>query len=117
MPRYIDVDAFRADYELREHCEECGRYGKKDCDYASYSARDFCGWLDDAPTVEAVPVVHGKWIMKDSGLWQECSVCGVAVEVNSMFMCKASEDSNFLYCPHCGSRMFGEDEKDAEKED
>ena len=56
MPRYIDVDAFRAEYELREHCDECGRYGKKDCDYPSYSARDFCGWLDDAPVIEAVHV-------------------------------------------------------------
>ena len=56
MARLIDLDAFRADYELREHCEECGRHGKKDCDYASYSARDFCGWLDDAPVVDAIPI-------------------------------------------------------------
>lgn len=65
------------------------------------------------PTVDAAPVKHGKWEVTDSGLWQSCSLCGVAVEVDSMFMCKASEDSNFLYCPHCGARMFGEDEKDA----
>lgn len=113
MPRYIDVDAFRMENGMSEKCEDC-RSNQKECQYNDYSKRDFCGWLDDAPTVEAVPVVHGEWIMKDSGLWQECSVCGVAVEVNSMFMCKASEDSNFLYCPHCGSRMFGEDEKDAD---
>lgn len=24
--------------------------------YPSYSARDFCGWLDDAPTIDAVPI-------------------------------------------------------------
>ena len=47
----IDVDAFREDYGLAERCENCPRYGKKDCDYPYYSARDFCGWLDDAPTI------------------------------------------------------------------
>lgn len=115
MPRYIDVDAFRMENWMSEKCKDC-RSNQKECQYNDYSKRDFCEWLDDAPTVEAVPVVHGKWIMKDSGLWQECSVCGVAVEVDSMFMCKASEDSNFLYCPHCGARMDLEG-LDAEKED
>ena len=54
--RLIDLDAFREEYDLREHCEDCGRRNKKACDYPSYSARDFCGWLDDAPVIEAVPV-------------------------------------------------------------
>jgi hypothetical protein len=54
--RLIDLDAFREEYDLREHCEDCGRRNKKACDYPSYSARDFCGWLDDAPTVDAVPI-------------------------------------------------------------
>lgn len=54
--KLIDLDAFRKEYELRESCNGCGRYGKKDCDYPSYSARDFCGWLDDAPAVDAIPI-------------------------------------------------------------
>lgn len=54
--RLIDLDDFREEYDLREHCEDCGRRNKKACDYPSYSARDFCGWLDDAPTVDAVPI-------------------------------------------------------------
>lgn len=54
--RLIDLDAFREEYDLREHCEDCGRCNKKACDYPSYSARDFCGWLDDVPTIEAVPL-------------------------------------------------------------
>lgn len=54
--KLIDLDAFREDYQLKEHCEGCERYGKKDCDYPSYSARDFCGWLDDAPIVETIPI-------------------------------------------------------------
>ena len=54
--RLIDLDAFREEYDLREHCEDCGRRNKKECDYPSYSARDFCGWLDDVPTIDAVPI-------------------------------------------------------------
>ena len=53
--RMIDADAFREEYALAERCEDCPRCGKKDCDYPNYSARDFCGWLDDAPTI-------GGWI-------------------------------------------------------
>lgn len=54
--RLIDLDAFREEFDLREHCEDCGRRNKKECDYPLYSARDFCGWLDDVPTIEAVPL-------------------------------------------------------------
>lgn len=61
--------------------------------------------IEALPEVEATPVVCGKWKMKEMGLWQECSVCGVAVEIDFMYMCKASEDKNFKYCPHCGARM------------
>ena len=63
--------------------------------------------IKDLPVADAMPVVHGKWEKSDTGLWQHCSVCGVAVEVESMYMCKASEDENFNFCPHCGAKMDG----------
>jgi uncharacterized protein with PIN domain len=53
-------------------------------------------------------VVHAKWEQSETGLWQSCSECGVAVEVQSMYMCKASEDENFNFCPHCGAKMDGD---------
>ena len=67
--RLIDVDALREEYALAERCEDCPRYGKRDCVSSCYSARDFCAWLNDAPIVsgwvsvndrmpeEAVPVL------------------------------------------------------------
>ena len=64
--------------------------------------------LEKVPAADAMPVVHGKWEKSDTGLWQYCSACGVAVEVESMYMCKASEDENFNFCPHCGAKMDGE---------
>jgi len=67
--RLIDLDAFREEYDLREHCEDCGRRNKKSCDYPSYSARDFCGWLDDAPTVDAVPLDKlCDWLAENASL-------------------------------------------------
>ena len=66
------------------------------------------GWNDaidaiiyDTPTVNAVPVRHGRWVER----WvdnkhrigdMECSVCGAP-----MLDCP----SYSLYCPWCGARM------------
>ena len=80
--------------------------------FDEYGVTVLCGAVDvvikGLPAVDAAPVVHGRWIDSETGLWQHCSVCGVAVEKESMFMCKASEDSNFNYCPNCGAEMDGD---------
>ena len=55
--RLINVDDLREDCRLAEHCSDCDRRWK-DCDKIMYSAKDFCGWLDDAPTVTPKP----EWI-------------------------------------------------------
>ena len=47
----IDRDAFRADFSMGENCDNCGIELKR-CEYDRiYTKMDFCGWLDDAPTV------------------------------------------------------------------
>ena len=53
--------------------------------------------LFDAPTVNAVPVVHGLWITDEKGV----TYCG---------RCKVIDDfaSVHNYCPNCGARMDGE---------
>lgn len=101
MPRYIDVDAFRMAYGMSERCEDC-RSSQKECQYNDYSKRDFCGWLDDAPIVDAAPVVHGQWeepqwvgiMVYDKRAYAQCSVC---------------KEKSYLgwqdkYCRHCGSK-------------
>ena len=51
----IDRDAFRADYGMNADCADCEKecQGKtRACEYDRiYSKMDFCGWLDDAPTI------------------------------------------------------------------
>ena len=59
--------------------------------------------VDDAPTVEAEPVRHGRWIDRNGNIvapfWEryECSICGAR-----------SDESE--YCPHCGAKMTDGDE-------
>ena len=56
--------------------------------------------LDELPSVDAAPVVHGRWI--DNGIPESmlsgCSVCG--------FSCGAY---TFNYCPNCGAKMDKEE--------
>lgn len=53
------------------------------------------------PTVDVVPVVHGRWINLKGGLWDvcQCSVC------NSW--CPTTGISP-NYCPVCGAKMDGD---------
>ena len=58
--RLIDIDAFRKDLGLAERCEDCER-DARECQYDQiYTRMDFCGWLDDAEIIDAVPVVRCK---------------------------------------------------------
>ena len=57
--------------------------------------------IKDAPTVDAEPVRHGKWMPREEGVvypfWERytCSACGKHAD-------------NTEYCPHCGARMVEE---------
>ena len=63
--------------------------------------------VQDAPTVDAVEVVHGRWLdnVDENGYlcnaWRKCSACG---------------GLNFSkrppYCPNCGAKMDGGNEDD-----
>lgn len=65
--------------------------------------------IDDAPTVDAAPVVHGEWIGEhgehvpltdgspDSSC--SCSICG-------KWLVGSDEYATFgYYCPNCGAKM------------
>ena len=58
--------------------------------------------IDDAPAVDAVPVVHGRWMHEETEggfhIWR-CSRCGIGMNDNP--------EGIDLYCYHCGARMDG----------
>lgn len=68
--------------------------------------------LDSAPTVDAAPVVHGRWDGEGDGLddgkivldvWY-CSVCGHCIDDGTDDPCVLPN-----YCPNCGAKMDGGD--------
>lgn len=51
--------------------------------------------LADVETVDAVEVVHGRWILGHT--WMKCSKCRRSQMLNGYF----------TYCPSCGAKMDG----------
>ena len=64
--------------------------------------------IADAPTVDAVPVVHGRWIRIYSrpGVFKylgwTCDQCGQRTG-------NEYAPQWYKFCPHCGARMDGKD--------
>ena len=84
--RTIDADA------LWKVFENAGWWDNADRDVAQ-------DLLDKAPTVDAEPVRHGRWIygITLNHEWKKCSECLVS---QGIFGC-------FTYCPNCGAKMDG----------
>ena len=59
--------------------------------------------IDEAPTIEAEPVRHGKWIFEPKDALEmmftkpKCSECGY------------ESADGLYYCPNCGAKMDEED--------
>ena len=59
--------------------------------------------VEAAPTVDAVEVVHGRWIEQEKytfGTMYDCSICGTRILDNG---------HPWNYCPNCGAKMDGGD--------
>ena len=68
--------------------------------------------IENAPTIEAEPVKHGRWEERDrSGIairgFMVCSRCGVMMPVASVSRYCLSR---LNFCPNCGAKMDEEDE-------
>lgn len=97
--------------ERKEAIEAIKKYGKD----AISAGRRKLDQVDDIaaisrmiaamPAVDAVPVVHGRWIPR-KGKWFvyfQCSVCGEKISYPS-----ADGKALTNYCPNCGAKMNGE---------
>lgn len=54
--------------------------------------------IENAPTIDAVPVKHGKWLSGELDFCN-CSVCGNEIP----------EHAISPYCDECGAKMDGEE--------
>ena len=95
--RLIDADALISDIERTIGESGCVNHEGEIMDCVRY-----------APIIEAVPVVHGKWIRMDethpeTGLnTHYCSICDYEI------------DGLEPYCPNCGAKMDKESESNGE---
>lgn len=83
-------------------CSACNKYFPDEpCEP---SECDLCIALANAPAVDAVPVVHGRWVMRGGKLY--CSACEqkacVARDSDDFWYTKGTD-----YCPNCGAQMDG----------
>ena len=93
MTRLIDADALNAEMYHKSFEVDDGRNIWNSGLWIRYKI--FEEAIRDAPTIDAVPVVHGKWIYTPTEqLRYRCSVCGKGC-------CR------FNYCPNCGADMRG----------
>lgn len=105
--RLIDADALRDALGItgtKDTCKGC-QYNKRfnfacNTDEAPSFAY-VCEAIDNAPTVDAVPVRHGRWVWNDCGGFgnYHCSEC------RKICICNGDYD----YCPNCGARMDEDD--------
>lgn len=93
MKRLIDADALKVELGDRRLDHDFCIYGDE------ATVRDF---IDDAPTIEAEPVRHGKWIPvgepdDNDNVHAQCSVCGHGDTY--------SKGLKVPYCWFCGAKM------------
>ena len=101
--RLIDADAL-IDWidmgHLRNPLETC------------YSERDVVDMLESRPTVDAKPVVHGRWVwgknsMNQYGAWCTKCECGWEDKGNDFDRVQGLVIAH-KYCPNCGAKMDGD---------
>ena len=59
--------------------------------------------IEAAPTVDAVEVVHGRWVSVPHKLARVCSVCNR----DEPYKFADIDADVYDYCPHCGAKMDG----------
>lgn len=72
------------------------------CQHCGLWSAEGCRAILEAPTVDAVEVVHGRWIQLNDVL-TECSVCGRRREY-----LQYKDITEKRFCPNCGAKMDGD---------
>lgn len=91
------IDADKLEYRVMT---ECNPYGKPTLEFES--GIKVMGMIEDAPTIEAIPVVHGQFVKNETGVNRHCTACGAYLEDREY------ENHTVRFCYYCGAKMGGE---------
>lgn len=96
MGKLIDADAFLNRYGMAKSCDGCDvcKRNQGRCKSKMISLYDLCGFIEDEPTIDAVPVVRCK----------ECVLFGKCIPADSMLICGITDG----YCA-AGKRIITSD--------
>lgn len=101
--RLIDANALVKEIES-VHCKGCNNYNGAMCRACEWM--DAMDYIEDAPTIDAQPVKHGKWVMHKAPFpiqsIYSCSECNSSVPGNIFVV-----GCDFEFCPYCGAKMDG----------
>lgn len=107
--RLIDADALMERFAEMQQVkpDESGR--EYACNFRSMGGEPSAEWytiedaVENAPTIDAVPVIHSEWVYNDGDYVPYCKNCLMP------------SDTETKYCASCGAKMNGE--TDERKED
>ena len=95
--RLIDGDALIEKFNEKVDMAECLIDARTAERFATFCA--LADAVEEMPTVDAVEVVHGRWIEQEKytfGLMYDCSICDNRILDNG---------HSWNYCPNCGAKM------------
>lgn len=111
MKKLIDAD------ELYSTLEEVRQDYLEEDTYSSNFAAEVIKavqdeYLSNAPTIEAEPVRHGRWIpVGYDGYADGCPVYNEWECSECHFACEGEGEPPLNYCPNCGAKMDGGEKK------
>ena len=104
MRRLIDANAplkQLSDYMEKLHCSDDYRDGL----YRGMEIAE--SYIKNAPTVDAVEVVHGEWVQIGYDKAMDRITCSCCKEYWNI---ADNDTESFNYCPNCGAKMDGGNE-------
>ena len=101
--RRIDADALNIAKEVETACKAMGFTEKSK--FEAFVTGWLMGAIAEAPTISAVPVVRGEWVLQgenehdyETSLEEKCSLCG-------RYVYRYDTQPQDNYCPNCGAKM------------